>query len=99
MEDKKIYDEITKNLNNLVNNLELNPKFKDAQLMCDISKYLTNEYINRSKILYYRVNCKYPIVDIYITTMYNHNDLKININRFDRISKLIKLKEIENATI
>jgi len=94
-----MYDEITENLNNLVNNLVLNPKFKDAQLMYDISKYLTNEYINSSKILNYRVNCEYPIVDVYIRTMYTHEDLKININRFDRISKLIKLKEIENAYI
>jgi len=92
--NQKIKDNITKSLNGISRNLGFNPINNDDMLSFEICKFLRTQYLDMFLIREYNVIVKYPNVNVYIR--FNNCEIdRIDINRFDRISKLIKLKEIE----
>jgi len=99
MYEQKIYDELTVNLNILVNKLDIsNKKIVDTLLKSEISKYLDNNYINNLIIKNYLIKSNYPKLEIFIQFRSLESG-EIKITRFDRLSKLIKINKNINASI
>lgn len=89
-----IIKEITEDLNKLVNKRTfVKNKWRDFEINALISNYIGDFY--HDKIYDWKINSNYPDVEIIIQQYKYKTEFDIiKLTRFERLQKLIKLKEI-----
>jgi hypothetical protein len=93
---QKIHDEITDDLNKLMNNFTIRQnEYLDHEIQATISNFLNDFYHINRKIYDYKVNSNYPDVEILIKYSKIYSEIyTIEIQRFERLKKLQKLNYI-----
>ena len=91
---QKIHNEIEDGINKILNNLVIAQKETiNTEIEMILSNYLKT-YHDHFKIHAWKVNSNYPKVEIYIMYMKGGEIYEIIPLRFERLQKLLKLKNL-----
>ena len=94
---QKIHDEITNDLNELMNNFTIRQhNYLNHEIQATISNRLDDFYRINYKIYDYKVNSNYPDIEILIKYTKISEIDTIELQRFTRLKKLNKLNSINN---
>ena len=91
--------ELKSDLNQIANKIKLNSNkdIIDYEISYAISIFLDKKYHHQRRIYDYRVNSKYPKIEIYIQEYKGSSIIEFTLLRFERIKKLKKLETLSKT--